>query len=132
MSIRNASETTAAAINNGAHHLTPESVLQSAEHAVESVRGFTNDSLDRAGGAVRDARSSLSASADHLSAKAQELARKGIAAAAETSAQAQKHINRYADVTGKYVSDQPVKSVLIAAAVGAAVAALVIALRNRD
>ena len=132
MSIRNASESSAAAMNNGAHHLSPESVLQSAEQAVESVRGYTNDSLDLAGGAMRDARSSLAASADQLSAKAQQLARKGIAAAAETSAQAQKTINRYADVTGKYVSDQPVRSVLIAAAVGAAVAAIVIALRNRD
>ncbi|MBC7436422.1 MAG: hypothetical protein H7332_10175 [Bdellovibrionales bacterium] len=132
MSIRNSSDNAASSINNGVHHLSSESVLQSAEQAVESVRGFTNDSLDRAGVAVRDARSSLSASADQLAARAQELTRKGIAAAAETSAQAKKTINRYADVTGKYVSDQPVKSVIIAAAVGAAVAALVLALRNRD
>ena len=132
MNIRNSTQNTASNLTNGAHHLTPESVLQSAEQAVESVRGFTNDSLDRAGGAVRDARTSLSASADQLSARAQDLARKGIAAAAETSAQAQKVINRYAHVTSRYVSDQPVKSVLIAAAVGAAVAALVIALSNRD
>jgi ElaB/YqjD/DUF883 family membrane-anchored ribosome-binding protein len=132
MSIRHATDTSSAALTNGARHLTPEGVLQSAEQAVESVRGFTNDSLDRAGVAVRDARSSLSASADQLSARAQELTRKGLAAAAETSAQAKKTMNRYADVTGRYVSDQPVKSVLIAAAVGAAVAALVLALRNRD
>ena len=132
MSIRNSSDNASSSTNLGVHHLSSESVLQSAEQAVESVRGFTNDSLDRAGVAVRDARSSLSASADQLTARAQELTRKGIAAAAETSAQAKKTINRYADVTGKYVSDQPVKSVIIAAAVGAAVAALVLALRNRD
>ena len=106
---------------NGAHPLTPQGVLQTAEQAVESVRGFTNDSLDRAGSV-----------AEELSARAQELARKGIAAASGTSAQAQKAMHRYADTTTKYVAEQPVKSVLIAAAIGAALAALVIAARNRD
>lgn len=117
---------------NGARHLTPESVLQSAEDAVESARGFTNDSLDRAGAAMRDVRANLGSSAEHLSARARELARKGMSAASHTGERAHKTMNHYANVTGRYVSDQPVKSVLIAAAVGAALAALVIAARNRD
>ena len=36
----------------------------------------------------------------------------------------------YAQATGRYVSEQPVRSALIAAAVGAAVAALVLAMRR--
>ncbi len=119
-------------IPEGARHLTPESVLQSAEQAVESARAFSNDSLDKAGAAMRDVRSSLSSTTEELAARAQDLARKGIAAASKTSARAQKKVGHYADATGRYVADQPVKSVLIAAAVGAAIAALVIAARNRD
>jgi len=119
-------------IPNGAHRLTAESVLQSAEDAVESARGFTNDSLDRAGAAMRDVRSSFGSSAEHLSARARELARRGISAASHTSDRAHRAMNHYAGATGRYVADQPVKSVLIAAAVGAALAALVIAARNRD
>ncbi|MES2975792.1 MAG: hypothetical protein V4757_19400 [Pseudomonadota bacterium] len=120
------------AVPNGARHLTPESVLQSAEDAVESARGFTNDSLDRAGAAMRDVRANLGSSAGEISARARELARRGISAASHTSERAHKTLNQYANVTGRYVADQPVKSVLIAAAVGAALAALVIAARNRD
>lgn len=81
---------------------------------------------------LSDTSDSLLQSAEQLAEKAQELARKGIDAASRTSAQAQKTVNRYANATTRYVADQPVKSALIAVAVGAAVAALVIALRNRD
>jgi len=117
---------------DGAHHLTPQSVLQSAEDAVESARSFTNESLDRAGLAMRDVRVNLSASSEEPADKAQAMARKGIDAASRTSAKAQQAVNEYANATTRYVSNQPVKSVLIAVAVGACVAALVLALRNRD
>lgn len=117
---------------NGAHHLTPESVLQSAEEAVEAARSFTNQSLDKAGSAMRDVRANMASTTDQLASAAQELARKGIAAASKTSAQAHQTVNRYASATTRYVRDEPVKSALIAVAVGAAVAALVIALRNRE
>jgi ElaB/YqjD/DUF883 family membrane-anchored ribosome-binding protein len=119
-------------LHDGARHLTTEGVLKSAEEAVEAARSFTNDSLDKAGSTMRDVRANLSASTDQLAGKAQDLARKGIDAASRTSAKAQKAVDQYAKVTTRYVADQPVKSVLIAVAVGAAVAALVMALRSRD
>lgn len=126
------SDKNSANLHDGARHLTPEGVLHSAEVAVDAARNFTNDSLDKAGLAVRDARANLSASTEQLADKAQVLARKGIDAASRTSAKAQKAVNEYATATTRYVSDQPVKSVLIAAAVGAAVAALVLVLSSRD
>ena len=130
--ITRASDKYIPSVTDGARHLTPESVLQSAEQAVESARGFTNDSLDKAGAAMRDVRANLAASTEQLSVKAQDLARKGIAAASQTSAQAHQALNRATAATTRYVSDQPVKSALIAVAIGAAIAALVIAARNRD
>ena len=60
------------------------------------------------------------------------LATKGVDAASEAALAAQKQLTRYADVTGRYVSQQPVKSVLIAVAAGAAIAALVVAARRRS
>jgi ElaB/YqjD/DUF883 family membrane-anchored ribosome-binding protein len=117
---------------DGAHNLTTESVLKSAEEAVEAARSYTNDSLDKAGTTMREVRANLSASTEQLAEKAQDLARKGIDAASRTSARTQKVVNQYATATTRYVSDQPVKSVMIAVAVGAAVAALVMLLRSRD
>ena len=41
-------------------------------------------------------------------------------------------VGEYAHATTRYVSEQPLKSALIAAAVGAAVAALVLAMRRNS
>lgn len=62
---------------------------------------------------------------------AQDLASRGLSAVGETAHAAQQRLGQYAGATGRYVSEQPVRSALIAAAVGAAVAALVLAARSR-
>jgi ElaB/YqjD/DUF883 family membrane-anchored ribosome-binding protein len=79
-----------------------------AGQALESTKDFANQAFEKAGEKVRDLRYS-----------AKELASKGASSVGE-----------YAQATTRYVVDQPVKSALIAAAVGAAVAALVLALRR--
>jgi ElaB/YqjD/DUF883 family membrane-anchored ribosome-binding protein len=61
----------------------------------------------------------------------QDLASRGLGAVGETASLAQERLGRYAGVTGRYVTEQPVKSALIAAAVGAAVAAIVMVARSR-
>lgn len=103
-----------------------DDVLQGAESAVESTRNFANDSLDKAGDKVRDLRREVDPLVDQITAKVQQLASRGAEYASDAKYRAQKQINRYADVTGRYVSEQPVKSVLIAAATGAAIAALIV------
>ena len=115
-----------------ARNLTDDA-LQSAQSAVESTRAYANDTLDRAGEKVRDLRREAEPAINRLTAKAQDYATKGYEFAADTSAQAKEKLQRYADVTGRYVADQPVKSVLIAAAAGAAIAAaILIATRNSN
>lgn len=114
-----------------ARHLSSE-VLQSAEDAVESTRGFTNHQLDKAGDKVRDLRSTVEPAIERFATRAQDVASRGIHAATDATARAQKQINHYAEATGKYVAEQPVKSVLIAAAAGAAIAALVMSARHRN
>jgi ElaB/YqjD/DUF883 family membrane-anchored ribosome-binding protein len=48
----------------------------------------------------------------------------------DATAAAQRQLGEYAQATMHYVSEEPVKSALIAAAIGAAVAALVLAVRR--
>ncbi len=68
-----------------------------------------------------------------LSSRAQQLARQGMDLAANAGARAQESWARYADVTTGYVVRQPVRSVLVAAAVGAGLALLIAASsRRRD
>lgn len=79
-------------------------------HALESTREFANQAFEKAGEKVRDLRYGV-----------KDLANRGVSSVGE-----------YAHATTRYVAEQPVKSALIAAAVGAAVAALVLAMRRRN
>ena len=89
---------------------------------LDNTRKLASDAMERAGERVRDLRSGVN-----------EFATKGISAASESAAAAQRQLGQYAQATTRYVGDHPMKTALIAAAVGAAVAGLVIALRrNRD
>lgn len=76
---------------------------------IESTRRMAADALERANSAMKDLRSGVS----------------DRAAAVRHSA------GEYADTGRRYVAEHPMKSALIAAAVGAAVAGIVIALRHR-
>jgi len=78
--------------------------------ALESTREFANQAFEKAGDKVRDLRYG-----------ARDLASK-----------AGSSVGEYAQLTTRYVSEQPVKSALIAAAIGAAVAALVLAMRRNS
>ena len=109
-----------------------DEALQSAERAVDSTRAYANDALDRAEDKVRELRGSVDPMIDALATKAQRMARQSLDLAAEAREKAQQSLSRYATATTQYVSEQPVRSVLIAAAVGAAVALLVSASRNRN
>lgn len=79
-------------------------------HALDQTRKLAAEALDRASATVRDLRSGVS----------------------DRAAAAQRYMGEYASAGTRYVSEHPLKSALIAAAVGAAVAGLVIALRHRN
>ncbi len=109
-----------------------DELLQTASHAVDVTRDYANGALDKADSKVRDLRSSIESAIDIFAAKNQKLARQGIDLAVDAKERAQKQFNRAAGVTTQYVSEQPLRSVLIAAGVGAAVALMVAALRNNS
>ena len=77
--------------------------------ALDSTRRLANQAMERASTTVKDLRSGMS----------------------ERAALAKNYMSDYASTGTRYVTDHPMKSALIAAAIGAAVAGLVIALRHR-
>lgn len=132
MTITTASKTRDTLPGVAAVHNASDAALQSAGQAVDSTRAYANDALDKAEDKVRELRGSVDPMIDALATKAQKLARQSLDMAAEAREKAQQSLTRYASATSQYVSEQPVRSVLIAAAVGAAVALLVSASRNRN
>ena len=98
-----------------------DDAMNAAESALDSTRQIATQVIGRAGDKARE-----------LGVGARDFASKGLSVATDATAAAQKQLSRYADVTGRYVSQQPVRSTLIAVAAGAAIAALVIAARRRN
>lgn len=76
---------------------------------LESTRRLASEALERASSTVKDLRTGMS----------------------DRAGAAQRYVGEYASVGKTYVTEHPLKSALIAAAVGAAVAGLVIAMRHR-
>jgi ElaB/YqjD/DUF883 family membrane-anchored ribosome-binding protein len=81
-----------------------------AAQALDTTREFANQAFDKAGARFRDLRTG-----------AKDIANRSASSMGE-----------YAQSTTRYIADEPVKSALIAAAIGAAVAGLVIALRRNS
>lgn len=123
-------ETATDKVANGARNLADD-VLQTAQGAVESTRSAAHSTLDRAEEGVRTLRSHADPAIEDLAARAQDLAARSIDYCAETSARARRQVLQAADATGKYVAEQPGKSLAIAAASGAALATLVMWMSRR-
>ena len=109
-----------------------DSLLNSAGSAIDATRDFANDKLDRAEDKVRSLRDNIDPVVEMLTTKAQKMARQSLDLATQARDRAQETMTRATDVTSRYVSEQPLRSVLIAAGVGAVVALLISASRNRN
>lgn len=103
---------------NEARRLSEQS-LSAAERTFEQTEGK-----------MRSLRNNIDPVVEKLAAQAQKLARQSLDMASEATARAQRSVSRYANTTTRFVANEPVKAVLIAAAVGAAVALLVAAARE--
>lgn len=101
-----------------------DKIANKAESAVDSARTLANDALDKADTKVRTLRDDIKPAIDAISSRVQDMAQQGRAAASETTAQARDKFNEVASRTSTYVSEQPMKSMAIAAAAGAVLAML--------
>ena len=96
-----------------------DEAADAATHALDSTREFANQAFEKASQKVRNLRSGV-----------QEFASRGMSTVSDATVAAQERLGRAAHATTRYVAEEPVKAALIAAAIGAAVAALVIAVRR--
>lgn len=60
-----------------------------------------------------------------------DVAGRGMNTMSEHAHAAQRELGRYASTAGRYVTEQPLKSALVAAGIGALVAGVIIALRHK-
>ena len=104
-----------------------------ADMALKSSRRVANDALDSLESSVDTLRESVPAAFTRAAAQVEEITRRGLDRAKEASAGVRDQVYKAGDRTVGYIKDEPVKSVLIAAATGAAVALLVgWAMRSRQ
>jgi ElaB/YqjD/DUF883 family membrane-anchored ribosome-binding protein len=94
--------------------------IETSNQTLENTRRLASEALERASTTVKEMRSGV-----------RDAASRGLDAASERAAAARGYVSEYARTGTRYVADNPLKSALIAAAVGAAVAGLVLAMRHR-
>lgn len=101
-----------------------DAAARSVDQALSATRQAANGALDGLGDAAHQLRDDTMPVIDRFSDHAQALARQGMDAMREQSLHLQARARRGSDDTLHYIRDEPVKSVLIAAATGAVLMAL--------
>ncbi len=93
--------------------------------AIRSTQNVANAAFDRLSDKVDSARDQAAPIIERLASQAGAAAQRGADAVRETSAQLREKALRAQDTTVGYIKDEPVKAMLIAAATGAVLMALV-------
>ena len=123
--------------------MTPNDLQNTASEALDTAAASSHEAADKTLRAASEALSQASArlnaararageTIDQWTERAQELSRNGLDKACDFLDCSKRGVRRAGDATSAYVEDQPLKSIAIAAGVGAATAALIMLLRNRD
>lgn len=93
-----------------------------AKESVTATRKAAADAAEKAQEGLAAVEKQINPVIDDLAARAQELANRSIHFCADNSERARRQIQTAAEATTRYVVDQPGKSLMLAAAAGAAVA----------
>jgi ElaB/YqjD/DUF883 family membrane-anchored ribosome-binding protein len=102
-----------------------DQAAQGAESAIRSTQRVANDALDNLSNSVEGVRAKAMPAISRVAGEAEQLARRGIDAVRDSSAHLRDQAMRAQDKTVGYIKEEPVKAMLIAAAAGAALMALV-------
>lgn len=94
---------------------------EATTHALDSSRQFASEAVGKIGETARDLREG-----------AADLARSGAESVTDATVAAQRRLGHYATEGRRYVAREPLKSAMVAAAIGALAAALVMAWRSRE
>ncbi|MBC7956466.1 MAG: hypothetical protein H7Y33_11435 [Cytophagales bacterium] len=107
------------------HNNLVDQAAQSADNAIKSTQQVANQALDSLAGSVQEARKQASPLLNRASEQASALAHRGLDAVRSSSQQLRQTALHATDTTAGYIKNDPIKAVLIAAATGAALMALV-------
>ena len=102
-----------------------DQAADSANSAIRSTQNVANAALDRLSEKVESVRDQAAPVIDRLSSQVETAARRGVDAVRDTSVQLRDKALKVSDDTVGYIREEPVKAMLIAAATGAALMALV-------
>ena len=100
-------------------------VAGKADAAISSTQRVANDTLDALHGKVETLRDTLPGTLKSAAAKVDALAHQGLERASQVGSDVRLQVSRAGDRTVSYIRDEPMKSVLIAVAAGAALATLI-------
>ncbi len=110
-----------------------EQASQSAQEAIKSTQGLVSDALNDLTGRVENLRDHAQPVIKRVGRQASELAQRSADAIRDGSQQLRDSARHASDRTVSYIRDEPVRSVLMAAAAGAALMGLVALLaRSND
>lgn len=102
-----------------------------AHGMIDRARDTTGHALDALSGGVDSVGHRAPEVINRVAAQVEDLARRGIDRARETSSQVREQVSLAGDRTVARIQDQPVKAVLIAAAIGALLTMFLSARRTR-
>lgn len=97
----------------------------SADRAIKSTQRMANETLDSLSNSVHDVRDRVAPVLNRSSEQLAALAQRGVDVVRDSSQQLKDKALRASDTTVGYIKDEPVKAMLIAAATGAALMALI-------
>jgi len=109
-----------------------DQAAQGAENAIRNTQRAADGALDRLSDGVAGVRAQVAPQIDRVTGEAEDLARRGLKAVRERSEQLRTQALRTWDGTIDYIKDEPVKAVLIAAAAGAALVAIISVLNRSN
>jgi ElaB/YqjD/DUF883 family membrane-anchored ribosome-binding protein len=102
-----------------------DQVSQTADEAIRATQLLANEAVDGLAHAMQDARAQAVPMLNRASEQVGALAQRGVDSVRGTSQQLREKTRNAADGTVQYIKDEPVKAMLIAAATGATLMALV-------
>jgi ElaB/YqjD/DUF883 family membrane-anchored ribosome-binding protein len=110
-----------------------DQAAQGTDNAIKATQRVANEAIDSLSSKVQDVKDQAAPVLNRVATKAEELARRSADVMRDSTAQIKERAERASYATVGYIKDEPVKSILIAAAAGAALMALVSLLaRDRD
>ena len=102
-----------------------DQVSQTADEAIRATQLLANEAVDGLAHAMQDARAQAVPMLNRASEQVGALAQRGVDSVRQTSQQLRDRTRDAAEGTVQYIKDEPVKAMLIAAATGATLMALV-------